>query len=85
MNKDVAKLDNALSKASLGSFETEEEFLRWVGTYLGTNVSQTCAARLQEARAKNKPISYDDILSEVSDSTRAVDFSKVRFRARFVW
>ena len=70
----------------LGDFQDTEDFLGWVATYHGTNVSETCRVRLETAvKAGRKVDVVEDILKSVTRATRQIDLAKNKFRARFSW
>jgi len=69
---------------SYGEFKSEKQFLDWVAINEGSNVSNTCKARISQAVASGKKdISAIDILDDLKRSTRQVDLAKNGFRAKF--
>jgi hypothetical protein len=83
MINDMAKVDRP--DVTYGAFESEDEFLQWVKTNHGTDVSAICKARLNEALGTGHPVNAIAILDSIVRSTRKVDLAKNNFRARFVW
>jgi len=71
---------------SFGAFPNAEEFLLWVATFHGRNVSETCRSRLEEASTAGKSIdAIEDILNPLIRATRRIDLAKNNFRAQFGW
>lgn len=66
-----------------GDFENEDRFLAWVATDRGSNVSETCKARIDEANAAKKNTTAVEVLDALDRATRQVDLSRNEFRAKF--
>ncbi len=82
-------MDTVARKATnvtFGDFADAEQFLRWVATYHGANVSETCRDLIEKAVAEGRSVDVmSDILVPMTKATRQVDVAKNRFRARFCW
>jgi hypothetical protein len=75
---------NAGPNVSYGEFKDEKQFLDWVATNHGSNVSAICKARIGQAVAGGqKEISAIVILGDLNRATRRVDLAKNGFRAKF--
>ena len=81
MNSKVPKKN---SRLVLGHFESEEQFLQWVATYHGSNVSQTCAAKIKERLAAGSDtVDVVEMLGTINRLTRKVDLAKSYRGVRF--
>jgi hypothetical protein len=83
---DMARQEAFDSPICYGDFRDDVDFLDWVATYHGVNVSATCRVRLEEAKKAGQRVHVvDDILKGVTRATRQIDLAKNNFRARFSW
>jgi hypothetical protein len=81
--KGMAKKDTSLS---FGAFPNAEEFLLWVATYHGTNVSEICKQQIGEALLAGQPVdAFENILKPLIRRTRHIDPAKNKVRAQFGW
>ena len=80
---EMAKKDTSIA---FGTFPNADEFLLWVATYHGTNISETCRVRIQQAQQSGVSLdAIEDILNPLIRKTRQVDPAKNKIRAQFAW
>jgi hypothetical protein len=78
--KTMAKRDAAVD---FTPFEDSEQFYRWVSTNHGTNVTETCKNWIRDQAYPGTTVKALNVVSELTRSTRQVDFARNGFRARF--
>ena len=73
----------APAKASFGTFESEEQCLRWVATNHGTDVRDACIKRVAEELSKGNSVDILRIVDEIDFLTDSVDVAKKPLHAKF--
>jgi len=67
------------------NFPSIDHFFRWVATYHGQAVSDTCRKRIEEAKTAGREEDPQVVLNDLVDAPPAPKLPKEHFRVKFVW